>query len=254
MAPLITYLPYTESALTANYTTKNWTGNWHKVIGGKGNLTFNFEGDKRATFKVPYVICDYQNKCSVDFIALDENQKGGIILDNFNIKYSSLSVIPSIQTKLFGFNGEEKIFPFALSLAISSKKQDEENEEELLKQQLLARIDELKEEISRLKVLISLNQKEGEQSFLCQRIENNLYFGLTNSPEVSCLQEFLKKQGTEIYPEGLVTGNFLSLTKSALIRFQEKHTADILTPLGLKQGTGFFGELTRNFVNKIIRI
>jgi len=32
--------------------------------------------------------------------------------------------------------------------------------------------------------------------------------------EVSCLQDFLKKQGPDIYPEGLVTGNFLGINQS----------------------------------------
>jgi len=75
---------------------------------------------------------------------------------------------------------------------------------------------------------------------------------LRSNPEVRCLQEFLKNQGAEIYPEGLVTGNFLSLTKAAVIRFQEKYASEILTPLGLERGTGFVGEMTRAKINEIL--
>ena len=55
---------------------------------------------------------------------------------------------------------------------------------------------------------------------------------MSNNLEVRCFQEFLKDQGQEIYPEGLITGNFLSLTQSAVIRFQEKYASEILAPLG----------------------
>ncbi|PIZ27753.1 hypothetical protein COY45_00765, partial [Candidatus Berkelbacteria bacterium CG_4_10_14_0_8_um_filter_42_34] len=87
----------------------------------------------------------------------------------------------------------------------------------------------------------------------CQRFENNLYFGMSNSLEVRCLQQFLKNQGQDIYPEGLITGNFLSLTKAAIIRFQEKHASEILVPLGLEKGTGYVGSMTRAKINQLIK-
>jgi peptidoglycan hydrolase-like protein with peptidoglycan-binding domain len=96
-------------------------------------------------------------------------------------------------------------------------------------------------------ILISRGQES-----LCGKIKNNLYYGLRNNQEVRCLQIFLKNQGSEIYPEKLVTGNFLSRTKLAIIRFQEKFAQDILTPLGMVRGTGFVGPATRNKINKLL--
>jgi len=63
---------------------------------------------------------------------------------------------------------------------------------------------------------------------------------MRNDPQVSCLQQFLKNQGPEIYPEGLVTGNFLSLTSEAVKRYQAEK--------GIIQ-TGYFGPLTRAAMN-----
>jgi len=72
--------------------------------------------------------------------------------------------------------------------------------------------------------------------------------------EVKCLQEFLKSQGPEIYPEGLVTGYFGPLTLSAVKRFQQKYWQEILAPWGLTQNqpTGFVGSTTRAKINQLL--
>ncbi len=75
---------------------------------------------------------------------------------------------------------------------------------------------------------------------------------MVNNAEVRCLQEFLKTQGPEIYPESLITGNFLSLTQQAVIRFQEKYATEILSPLGLNNGTGYVGAATRNEIDELL--
>ena len=74
---------------------------------------------------------------------------------------------------------------------------------------------------------------------------------MINDSQVKCLQKFLASQ-QGIYPEGYITGNFGSLTKQAVIRFQEKYSSEILTPLGLIKGTGNAGPTTRQKINQLI--
>ncbi|GAH80099.1 unnamed protein product, partial [marine sediment metagenome] len=127
----------------------------------------------------------------------------------------------------------------------------------MTKEEILVKISEIEELLEQLKEqLVQIKSEEDKSSslpFACARVfEENLFYGLRNDARVRCLQEFLKSQGPEIYPEGLVTGNFLSLTKAAVIRFQEKYADEILAPWEIEKGTGFVGETTRAKINEIL--
>ncbi len=67
--------------------------------------------------------------------------------------------------------------------------------------------------------------------------------------DVTALQNFLKSQGADVYPEGLVTGYFGNLTKAAVGRFQIKQgivtsTSDV--------GYGNVGPKTRAKINSLL--
>lgn len=75
--------------------------------------------------------------------------------------------------------------------------------------------------------------------------------------EVKMLQVFLNAQGFKLADSGFGSkGNetqyFGPRTFTALVKFQERYRTEILEPLGLKHGTGFFGEKTRTFVNSLL--
>ncbi len=246
VSPTLIFLPTTQKTeFSLDYAISQWSGHWYRIIGGKGNLKVGFDGNSQVKFKVPYVLCKNSQNCSVSYLSLDENQKGDISIKEFGNNVTSLTLIPSIQSKMSGFNGAEILYSFSISASLETQTQEEKE----LIEQLLAQIAELQAKIAETKAKIAAILAKRVS---CQRFDTNLYYGMVNNLEVKCLQQFLKSQGPEIYPEGLVTGNFLSLTKKAVIRFQEKYASEILAPLGLEKGTGFVGPKTRAKINQLL--
>jgi len=246
ISPKINFLPLSgESTLTLTDLTKNWTGNWYKIIGGKGTLKLGFIAGPGADFQVPYITRNPAGSYNVKFLKLDDNQQGEIYLEDFGTEIISLFLIPSLQNSHSSDSGTFYSFSWSASI-------EKANQESELIQKLLARISELKTEVAKVQAEINAILRTGGEKPLAQKFENNLCYGLVNSQEVRRFQEFLKNQGLEIYPEGLVTGNFLSLTKAAVIRFQEKYASEILTSWELTKGTGFVGSATRAKINEIL--
>ncbi len=251
--PALIFLPLTgDSSLSSTNVTKNWAGNWQKIIGGSGNLKLEFSGAEGFDFEVPYIIYDKSNNYSVKVLELNNNEKGEINIQDFGTKYNSLIIIPSLQSKLSGFDGLDLAYPYTFTVSITG---NDPGAEQALTEKLLAQIDSLKKQLAAL-----LAQKQaggggvppGLQSNACSQLNSNLYFGMTNNSDVTCLQTFLKNQGVSIYPEGLITGNFGPLTSFAVIRFQEKYASEILTPIGLSGGTGYVGIQTRTKINQLL--
>jgi len=250
ITPFYNFLPTVgQSTLSVVAATKDWTGNWYKFIGGnRPVLKLEFSTLSGVNFKIPYLIEDSEKKLTINFLDVNPKQKQIIYIEDFGKKNVSLIIIPSVQSKISGFNGLEQDFTF--SWEASTIERTPEQEEQLIKE-LLAKITILKTEIAKVQAKINaILASRGQIS--CQRFEKDLYFGMMNNPEVRCLQEFLKNQGSEIYPEGLVTGNFLSLTQAAVNRFQEKYADEILKPLNLEKGTGYVGQMTKVKINEML--
>lgn len=236
--PQLNFLPSIgESSLSVINYVKNWAGNWYKFIGGQGTLKLEFIGDDGTNFKIPYLLEDNSGNTALDYLKLDNSQRATQFFSDFGKKYRSLTIIPSLQTKVSGFDGIENYSKFIFTASIIGENQPVNQEEELMKN-LLAQIAVLKE-----KILQILAQRGNSTTASCLKLENNLYFGMKNNAEVRCLQEFLKIQ---------VTGNFFSITQAAVIRFQEKYASEILAPLGFQKGTGFVGASSRAKINQLL--
>ncbi len=329
LVPQTAYLPPAgKSTMAMVNTVKDWAGKWHKIVGGKDTLKFEFVGQAEIEFEVNYVVEDINGNFEIKNLVLDEDQEGIIYVSNFGSQNVSLIVIPSVQSKLSGFNKEEPSFGYFWRISTVEKNPYEQEEEEgaeipgcneitfrgdlskgmsgvdvkclqvflnsssdtqlassgvgasgeetnyfgvLTERAVIKFQEKYAQEVltpwgitegtgfvgkttrAKINQIIGKTEEETEKNQIaCSSFLNNLYFGLTDNQEVRCLQQFLKTQGSIIYPEGLVTGNFLTLTERAVVRFQEKYKDEILTPLGLEKGTGYVGPKTRAKINEIL--
>ena len=247
IAPSLNFLAANgNSSLTISSSLNSWEGSWYKFVGGKGDLELKFAGSRQNIYMIPYLTRNSSGNLSLDFFELDSENKGDILIPEFGTEIISVTVIPLLQTKTYGFNKQEAAVPFLLKastikkpvISISFDKQISEMTEE----ELIDRISQLEDILIQLKY--QLNKRTA------QKFEQNLYYGIMHNEQVKQLQELLKDQG--VYPEELITGNFLSLTQKAVIRFQEKYADEILIPLGISEGTGFVGPSTRVKINQLL--
>jgi hypothetical protein len=259
VTPTSYYIPNGDSVFSTYHTASYWAANWHRFVGGGQDFDLEFKGTDSVDFELAYVLCGLEHDCSAKTLALNADQRGAIILSEFNTAYTSLTIIPFLKGKTFGFNGREDSFLF--SWTATGQRAQEADEEELIVQ-LVARVAQLQDTIRQLQARLAVSRvaavtqaqaPERSQAGFCASFDTNLSFGVRNNSQVRCLQEFLKSQ-VDIYPEGLVTGNFLSLTRQAVIRFQEKYASDILAPVQESRGTGYVGPMTRDKINQILEM
>jgi hypothetical protein len=252
IAPKINYLPTSaEATLSVLYNSTYYAGNWQKIVGGKGNLNLDVFGDQNGKFSIRYFLCDIQGACSMKTLPLNNENRGSISLENFDTEYSSLILVPFVKGGSNGFNGRQPSISYSFAISMTGVKagEIETQDQNPGLAQLVARIDYLKKEIARLRTLLVAKSPLSQAS--CVKIASDLSYG-SSGPEVVCLQEFLKAQGNSIYPEGVVSGNYLDLTRAAVIRFQEKYASEILAPSGLNFGTGYVGSATRKVINRLL--
>ena len=101
-------------------------------------------------------------------------------------------------------------------------------------------------------LLAQLAQIQTQSGVWCHRFNTNLSYGTSDS-EVEALQITLEKEGFTINSAEKTNKYFGTTTLSAVIGFQEKYKNDILTPLGLTNGTGFIGLNTKVKLNKLYK-
>lgn len=252
ISPKVNFLPFSgESALSLSDTIESWTGNWYKIIGGEGQLRFEFSGTSDAAFKIPYIIVKSSGGYDINFLEIDPENKGQILINNFGEDAVALFVMPIVGS--IEENKERPFYSFSWTASVEKPKEDPD-----LIKNLLAKISQIKAEIAKVQTRISaILASRNNQRIIpvpassCSSITVNLSYGQSGQL-VKCLQEFLKIQGADIYPEGLVTGYFGELTKVAVIRFQEKYKSEILTPWEISSGTGFVGQTTRAKINQLL--
>ena len=254
IAPNLLYLPSTQQAsMSLVYAIKQWSGHWYKVIGGGKGLEVDFASLSDKNFNVAYLIQRNNKVEEVKFLELDDEQKGIIELPYFSQNNQSLIIIPLVSEKINDFSDSEPFCRFSLDIRTVESNQgsgDVDNGGVSDKPISELTIEELEQRIAEIIGLINALKQEIANFGNCSTIDNNLYYGLRSNSGVRCLQQFLNEQG--FYPEGIVSGNFLELTKQAVIRFQEEYYDEILAPLGIENGTGYVGSSTREKINQLL--
>ncbi len=243
VAPSLIFLSSGEKInKNLTYFVEPWAGNWYRILGGEeGDLSVKIKMEKPKSFFVNFVLCGEENGCQIEKAKINEGEEGiaEIEIENFGEKWFSLTLIPLYLP------GEEVKEAEKFDISISMENNYKEKEEiEALKKQ----IEELKNKIKEVKEKIEAILRERGETV---RFSGNLYFGMKGE-EVEKLQIFLRNRGEGIYPEEIISGYFGSLTKAAVIRFQEKYASEVLSPWGLKSGTGFVGEMTREKINNLL--
>lgn len=249
ITPTVYYLPKEDGVHVFHPHLTYFQPKFIKVLTTNEKLRIEVEGDKDSDLEFLYFACDPQERCQMKKIFLDSQKKGSIEFSDFGKNYSYLILSPFEKGKATNFSEDERDFELTIKITTGLKKDGVKPAEGTS-----SLIDEL------LKTLIGILNKNYppttsppiQKMFSCQKIKKNLYFGLRNDPEVRCLQEFLSVSEKELYPEGKITGNFLWLTKKAVIKFQEKYRDEILKPLGFEKGTGYVGYFTRLKINQLI--
>jgi len=224
------YLTGTQKAhYNLTYSIEQWSGNWYKVLGGDKGIKIEFISDE--DFKVPYFVTQNNSVQYLKYLEIKDG-KGIIEMPYFGQDNKTITLVPNVIGEYTGEN-------YTFSLNISTFEPEENLDT------LLAQIAELQAQIQAL--LLKIQQLKGDS---CSSINNNLYIGLINNQGVKCLQQLLVDEG--VYPEAIVNGNFFLLTKNAVIKFQNKYKSEILTPVGLFQGSGYVGPMTRAKVNDLL--
>ena len=257
VSPRINYLPASDQvSLSVTYSTPYFAGNWQKITGGSGNLRLDFAAAAEHKFAVPYLTCDAAGKCSAGELETAADGNAMLKIEDFGRRYSSLVLMPFGSGKNFGFgSGTGTMLPYSFKISIvptevapSGGAENEKLQIEALQKQ----VDALKAEIARVSAILAARVSAAPK-FSCGVINADLYSGAANRAQIVCLQEFLRSQGSLIYPGGLLSGNFDAATRAAVIRFQEKYAAEVLWPLGLKSGTGYVGAATRAKINQLMK-
>jgi peptidoglycan hydrolase-like protein with peptidoglycan-binding domain len=227
--PYTTYLPeYGTASLTANSYLNLYAGTWIKISGGRGDLKVYYEFPQNTQFILTYISVDKANNKKIETVSNKDNNKGTISISDFGVNINALYLLPLITNNSAG----SALFKY--DAQVSSSVSNNSTLIEMLNQ----RIAQLK---AQLAMLVAQLNAVNQITVSCSRFQRDLYYGLKNDNDVKCLQKMLSEKEPSIYGGGLITGNFLDLTKAAIQKYQQKY--------GLPP-TGYFGPLTRAVANR----
>jgi hypothetical protein len=114
-------------------------------------------------------------------------------------------------------------------------------------EELLAQIAQLQAQIVAMQ---AQQQTQTQTQTWCHTFNTNMGYGATGS-DFEALITVLEKEGILEFNYENKPSAYDEVIGSAIVEFQEKYVSEILTPYGLKRGTGYVGKSTRAKLNKI---
>lgn len=240
------YLPDSGlSNLSVSNNLSAWTGNWLKIAGGQGVLKLDFSFPANSQFVLPYIIIDQNGNKTIKIWDSNFGYTGTIIIPSFNKNNVALFLVPILMNDPMVTNGESAMFKWTAStISEADSSAAEKAADQKMAIFLTNRINQLKAQLVSLMAQLVALKGGTVENLTCGSFNNDLYFGLANNNEVKCLQKFLASQGTDIYPNGLITGNYFQITQEAVRQYQLKNGV---------LASGYFGPLTRNLANKQLK-
>jgi len=231
-------------------TVKDWQPVWYEFdtpvnTGADLNLKIEFSAGPGTKFRIPYIAFKINGQKEIDFLPLNDTV-GKLFVKNFGSDVHKVVLIPANHSKTSNFTKNDPASQFTLKVQMTS-----EFEETIQTptpapsvsvqasiQNLLDQISVLQKQIAQLKKQVPSLPASPPAPNVFSR---DLFTGLQGE-DVRWLQEFLISQ--DVYPEARITGYFGSLTRSAVVRFQQKH--------GIFPQIGYVGAKTKNKIQELV--
>ncbi len=115
-------------------------------------------------------------------------------------------------------------------------------------EELLAQIAQLQAQIQALQA--QLNTGTSATAAWCYTFNTNMGYGATGA-DFEALITALDKEGIMEFISVNKPSEYNEVIGSGVVEFQKKYASEVLTPYGLKNGTGYVGKSTRAKLNKI---
>lgn len=224
-------------SLAVSNSVKDWQPYWYEFntpvsSGDSLNLRVDFSGEAGTKFRIPYVAFKINGQKEVGLLPLS-GTNGTLFLKNFGSEIYKVVLIPADHSKTSGFTENDPAATFNFKVQLTQKFEEIKPapspalSSEISIQILLGQIEALQNQISQLRQETDV-------------INRDLFVG-SRGDDVKWLQEFLISQ--DVYPEARITGYFGALTKSAVIRFQQKY--------GISPQIGYVGPKTKAKIKEI---
>jgi len=112
--PFGNYLPFSgESTLYLGQTMSNYSANWQKFSGGKGDLRIKISNPSGADMAVPYIVKSVSGATSIGAIKLN-GREGELVVSGMGKDVYSVIVIPSVRNG--GVSGSEYFYSITANI------------------------------------------------------------------------------------------------------------------------------------------